>query len=210
MAAQRLELELGLDRALCGGTSPLVRLEMVLPMPVAHAADLLAIVRARLERVELAAPALAVTLRAPELARMLARPLDWIEPEAKADHTLPRLVAELAAELGAERVGTLALVDTWVPDERTRLVPFGVSSGSVEKVARDGGFFAVEPTRLVAASAVEPPQQATRVARVASVEWWSEKQSVLERDLLAAWTGSSLAWLEVDAAAAPRLRGWVD
>ena len=60
MAAARLEILLGLDRALLSSVrdrassvravdarmSPLVCLEIVLPMPVARAADLLAVVRA--------------------------------------------------------------------------------------------------------------------------------------------------------------------
>jgi protein ImuB len=238
MAAARLELLLGLDRALLSSVrdrassvravdarmSPLVCLEIVLPMPVARAADLLAVVRARLERAEIAAPTLAVTLRAPELARVPSRALDWIEPEARADHALPRLVAELGAELGASTVGTLALVDTWIPDARTRLVPLGVPRGEKKKIARDLVPCAVEPTRLVSAAEVPLPEQGTRVARVACVQWWNAAAGVFERDLAAAWTHSALAWIEVDRTprrgtvayetvdthSTARLRGWVD
>jgi protein ImuB len=251
MAAARLEIKLRLDRALWvsvgdrsadAGTSPLVCLEIVLPMPIARAPDLLAVVRARLDRVEIAAPALAVTLRASELARVPSRALvlssagrspsghaaEWLEPEAKADHALPRLVAELGAELGPSCVGTLALVDTWIPDARTRLVPLGVPREEREKIARAHVPCALEPTRLVSAAAVPLPEKGTRVARVACVHWWNAAFGVMERDLVATWMDSALAWVEVDRAVADetiyravanetvdshptaRLRGWVD
>ncbi len=125
MAAARIELLLGLDRALCEGRSHLSSLEVVLPVPLARAADLLAVVRARLEHHVVAAPVLAATLRATELARAEGRNLELLSPEPRADRALPRLVAELSAELGPSRVGVLALADTWVPDERTHLERFG-------------------------------------------------------------------------------------
>jgi hypothetical protein len=101
-----------------------VALSIVLPSPIARAPDLLAVVRVRLERCLLAAPVLAVTLRASELACAPTRTLDLFAPEPKADCALPRLVAELVAQLGEGQVGMLTLVDTWLPADRTRLVPY--------------------------------------------------------------------------------------
>lgn len=211
VAAARVELLLGLDRALCEGRPHLSSLEVVLPVPLVRAADLLAVVRARLEQHVVAAPVLAATLRATELARAEGRTLELLSPEPRADRALPRLVAELSAELGPSRVGVLALADTWVPDERTRLVRFGTQS---ERTRPLGATSALEPTRLV------PPRPVARdafvpvrpLARIEAVEWW--RRSPLRRDLLAAWTTSeperALAWVELRDEGAASIRGWVD
>jgi protein ImuB len=220
MAAARLELLLGLDRgvyraagAAGEGTSALA---IALPTPVARAADLLAVVRARLEHHALAAPVLRVTLRAPELARPVRRTLDLLSPEPKADRALPRLVGELAAELGPERVGTLALADTWIPDERTLLVPYGAPSPVAAHVPTTS---ALEPTRLVppvrvveeACSDIEP------LARIEGVAWWrtGSRHTAERRDIVAAWMPrhAALAWVELRSAPHMEtltLRGWVD
>ncbi len=186
MAAARLELVLGLDRALCPPGAHLSVLAITLPVPLARAADLLAVVRSRLEHHTLAAPALLVTLRAPELARLAGRTLDLLEPEPVADRALPRLVAELSAELGADRVGVLEVVDTWAPDERTRLLPFGARPAVVRHPLVTS---ALEPTRL------SPPREIEREAvvplqspmRIEGHEWW--RRPPARRDRVAAWLG---------------------
>jgi protein ImuB len=210
VAAARLELELALDRALCNGADPVSRLRVTLPSPLARAADLLAVLRARLERHTLAAPALAVTLRAPELAGASPRTLSLLEPEPKADRALPRLVAELSAELGAARVGVLALVDTWAPGERTRLVaPTAPLPSFRHPLVRS----ALEPSRLVEPSRrpLEALSEVRMLARVEAVEWW--RRGPARRDVAAAWTrsehGGALAWVELHEDDAV-VRGWVD
>jgi protein ImuB len=198
MAAARLELVLGLDRALCDEEtrartrSPTVSLGVSLPSPIARAADLLAVMRTRLERETLEAPALTATLRAPELARTPARTLDLLVPEPKAQEALPRLVAELATELGGERVGTLGLVDTWSPSKRTRLRPFGegLQERSDEPLSRttnyparpskDPGYryslvaSAVEPTRVIRPLRTSHMtfEEVEHLMRVEAIEWW--------------------------------------
>jgi protein ImuB len=224
MAAARLELVLSLDRALCkegasmaspqpdgnAGPAHVSTLVIVLPAPLARAADLLAVVRARLENHVLIAPVLVATLRAPELARAPGRALDMLDPEPRATLALPRLVAELAAELGAARVGVLALVDTWSPDERTRLVPYGASPPSPRYATTS----ALEPSRLVQPSRVALEELASVVplARFEATEWW--RRGPRRRDVVAAWVGSgsvngSLAWVELGEDDAV-IRGWVD
>jgi protein ImuB len=185
LAAARLELVLSLDRALCEHDHRVV-LAMTLPSPMARPGELFAVLRARLDGVTLAAPVLAVTLRAPELARAAAQPLDLLEPEPKARRALPLLAAELSAELGEETVGTLALVDTWSAPERTRLVPLGswgrAASGGVTRVAdgvkpgRSLVTSAREPSRLVCAAEVprEALDEATHLARVEAHAWWQQ------------------------------------
>ena len=210
MAASRLELMLGLDRALCEGADPMSTLGIVLPAPLSRAADLLAVVRARIERHTLAAPVLVVRLRAPELARAPGRTLDLLEPEPKAERALPRLVAELSAELGAARVGVLALVDGWTPDSRTRLVPYGSSPIAARHPLTTS---AIEPTRLVEPLRVarDSLSEVHGLARYEAVEWW--KRGPQRRDVAAAWIGSqgggALGWVELGEEG-DVLRGWFD
>jgi protein ImuB len=231
LAAARLELVLTLDRALCEDPcGHRVALSMTLPSPIAQASDLLAVVRARLDGCSLEAPMLAVTLRAPELARPFARTLDLFEPEPKADRALPRLVAELHAELGGEAVGILALVDTWLPTERTRLVPYGGQATAAVKHRHALAASALEPSRLVQSTLM--PRMLTCVhhlARVEALEWWRHTPTSHEfrrNDLFTAWVArlpgppqasdrpdgdGALAWLELrNPNRELLLRGWID
>lgn len=196
LAASRLDLVLTLDHALCERRHKSVTtLEMVLPLPLARAADLLGVIRARLERCTLSAPVLAATLRVTELSLAPTRTLDLLEPEPMAGRVLPRLVAELTAELGETQVGMLALVDTWVPDERTALVPFGrVGPVSSRRALISSSF---EPSRLVRpvyltccmeSEGDEPGNKSRHLARIESVEWW--RRGVERRDLFAVWIAS--------------------
>jgi protein ImuB len=227
LAAARLEIVFSLDRALCPDPGR-HRLELciVLPSPIARAADLLAVVRARLDGCSLEAPVLAVTLRIPELARASSRTLDLLTPEPKADHALPRLIGELVAEFGEGAVGILALVDTWAPTNRTRLAPC-LGMPSVDKIVdrtRKGvakprhalTTLALEPSRLVKPSHVSRSAlaRAHHIARVEAVEWWtnaSSSQGCVRRDLFAAWIDGALGWLELrDSNERPLLCGFMD
>ena len=228
-AAARIALLLGLDRALLDeGCPPMVTIEVTLPVPIVRAADLFAVVRARLEHVELPGPVLAVTLRALELSSSRPRPLDLLSPEPRAERTLTPLVAELAADLGSASVGTLALVDTWSPEERTRLVPIGApaSGPAVASLVTS----ALEPSRLVhpvrrsldsfsgearagapragGLTDREEPGGLKLLARLEAVEWW--RRPAPRRDFCAGWDGASLAWVEVRASGEAWLRGWID
>jgi protein ImuB len=178
----------------------------------------LAVARIRLEREVLAAPVVAVTLRAPDLAVSAPRTIDLLTPEPKADRALPRLVAELAADLGAANVGTLELNDTWVPDERTRLVPFGVPRGLGHAGRHALVTTAIEPSRLVDPVLVPFKGLADLdlLARIDAVQWW--RRDAGRRDLAAGWLkvdpsgryGSALAWVEIASSSgqvAPGKRG---
>jgi protein ImuB len=126
LGACRMELVFQLDAALVPeGSERKTTCAMTMPAPLQSAGDLFAVLKARMERVTLAAPALAVTLRVTEMARREGRSRDLFVPEAKADEALPRLAAELAAELGEGRAGVLCLEDTWVPGKRGRLQAYG-------------------------------------------------------------------------------------
>ncbi len=233
MAAARIGLVLVLDRALVGdGASPSLAIEVTLPVPIVRAADLFAVVRTRLERVDLPAPVLAVTLRALELSSARARALDLLAAEPKADRALPPLVAELTADLGPTSVGTLALADNWSPDERTRLVPFGaakpagIPAAGAADIPSSLVTPAIEPSRLVHASRplsrpLHSFEGMALLGRLEAVEWW--RQFVPRRDFCAAWDGIGLAWVEVRSATERAssesrepaekecwVRGWID
>jgi protein ImuB len=218
MSAGRVEIVLGLDRALCDGAPPTSTIAVVSPVPLAHAKELLAVVRARLEGQALAAPVLTVTLRASELAPARAKTRDLLAPEPKAARVLPALVAELAVLLGPGRVGMLALADKWMPGERTRLQACGSLPGLPAIRGPDPRprmhslvTSALEPSRLVppvrvpCESLVDP----VLLARIEGVEWW--RRSVSRRDVVAVWWSNALAWLEVEPdVRRAELRGWVD
>jgi protein ImuB len=211
MASTRIGLVLVLDRALlCEGAAHVSAFELALPVPLARASDLFAVIRARLEHLELPAPVLAVTLRALEIAPMKPRSLDLLEPEPRAERTLSPLVAELAADLGGASVGTLSLVDAWLPEERTRLLPFGASAASLPISGLV--MSAMEPSRLVQPTRMPPEafKEATLLHRLEAVEWW--RRSAQSSDFCAAWDGSALAWVELrtDDKTETWLRGWID
>jgi protein ImuB len=214
MSAASLELCLTLDRALCHGFSSVSTFAVALPAPLACAADLCSVLRARLEHATMPAPVLAVTLRATALARASARNLDLLAPEPKADRALPRLVAEIGAELGPACVGTLALVDTWSPERRTSLLPFG---RPLERTPRRALVTsALEPSRVmspVAIDAIENVELASPRAlmRIEAAQWWRSGGG--PRDLAAVWVDSphvsGHAWVELHREGA-LLRGWFD
>ena len=212
VGASRVGLVLGLDRALLGESAPpSLAIDVTLPVPIVRAADLFAVVRARLERLELPAPVLAVTLRALELSSSRPRALDLLAPEPRAERALTPLVAELIADLGATRVGTLALADTWSPDERTRLMPFGAPGPGIGPAAAGAADVpstlvtsAIEPSRLVHPSRplcrpLDSFEGMALLARLETVEWWRQWRP--RRDFCAGWDGAALAWVEVRSAA---------
>jgi protein ImuB len=239
MAAVRLEIALGFDRGWVERAEPamppLSTLDVTLPSPIARASDLFAVVKIRLEREAVLAPIVAVTLRAAELASAPVRGLDLFAPESKALRALPQLVAELTAELGEMNLGTLALGDSWVTHERTRLLPYGAgfsrsaSRSSSRAPSRSPPCLttaALEPTRLVPPFFV-PMSELENVElllRIEAVQWW--RLGFQQRDFIAAWlptgTDGALAWLEVyDHSSCSsrcsrgrgheaRLRGWID
>jgi protein ImuB len=214
MATVRLEIVLSLDKAIARESSledAQASLPIAIPTPLASAPELFAIARARVEAWTIPAPILAVTLRAPELARKEGRALDLFEPEAKADRALPRLVAELAADLGDRSVGTLALVNTWVPEERSTLLPYGTKrvpeSPHAPLVSP-----APEPSRVLGAPfPAEGVDPVHLLARIEAVAWW--RLGLSARDFMEAWSrrDERMAWVEVDRATGEaRVMGWMD
>ncbi len=221
MAAACIEIVLNLDRSLYEASyaakhpaqgsilSPLATFEVALPAPIARAGELLAVVRARLDRETLTAPVIAVTLRASKLARVTSSPLDMFAPEPRALRALPALVSELTAELGEVSVGTLALADTWIAGERTRLVPFGAACLTPHHSLVTAG---LEPSRVVLPTSVSRASLSTPklLARIEAVQWWRRDDA--RCDIVAAWIPDhrALACVELVDRDQAMLRGWLD
>ncbi len=218
MAATRLELVLGLDRALAPGELQSI-LNQPLAAPLAEASEMLAVLRSRIESFTIEAPILTVTLRVAEMVERSATPLHLFVPEAKASRALPRLVAELEAELGPGKVGLLALTNRWLPHERSRLIPIGSAPIAVPHALASpdsprGSLLsgAVEPTRLLVRPIPIGDDVELQVrVRQASVEWWTGE--VGSRDFATAWIDSipAMAWVEIGSRSRQAwIRGWVD
>lgn len=239
VAASRLELELHLDAAMlreqrdeapsssssCGERSKKIKVAVVeldLPAPLSSASDLLAALRPKIERLVLEAPVLGAKLRAPVLVHKRAAALSLFEPQPKAERALPRLVAELVADLGADAVCSLVLGDSWAPEDRSRLVPFRSPTkkeAKNEKKRRHMLSSVPEPTRLLAEPRIvarESVRVTRHLSRLEAVEWWKEVPSdrghVREPiDYVQAWTDDGAAWVEMDrTTGAMRVRGWFD
>ncbi|MGO9712996.1 MAG: hypothetical protein ACLQBL_29325 [Polyangiaceae bacterium] len=223
MATVRLEVVLSLDHGIARDSAKEASLQIAVPSPLASASELLAVVRARVESWTIPAPILAVALRATELARKEGTALDLFVPEAKADRALPRLVAELVADLGERSVGTLALANTWIPEERSTLVPFDRLRRSHSPHLPHPSLVsqAPEPSRVLGAPLiVEGMEPLHLIARIDAVEWWRARQTGQAggaRDFVTAWDARDgrLAWVAVDrdsgqAQARARVLGWMD
>lgn len=248
VAASCVELELRLDGAMLDAAEPLrgegegdrpsrrdagsvAVVTLDLPSPLSLAGDLLAALRPKIERLVLGAPVLAVKLRATALVHKTAAALSLFDPQPKAERALPRLVAELVSDLGPEAVSTLDLGDGWVPEERSRLVPFGQERARARglraperaeqaRARRHMLSSAPEPTRLLAeprAIAREEVRITRHLARLESVAWWRElphasgapsRQGV---DYVQGWSDEGEVYVEIDRATGKmRVRGWFD
>ena len=221
MAAAKLELGLTLDGALLPRErsrrkkNPEHVVEQLLPVPLSSASELLSALRPRLEALALAAPVLAARLAAPTLARRPAGEMHLFEPEARADRALPRLLSELAADLGVHRVGRLSIANAWAPEKRSRFV-----TGAAEGAGGGRGFLDALPDERGIAARVESAPMPTRVHaspdridrrdlvvarhlyRLADVEWWQQMPGAARTggvDHVLAWSEETgAAWVEID------------
>ncbi len=189
--ASRVEVVLELDRALCREDQRTVLVSLPLASPLRRSAELHAVIRSRFEREPpLVAPALAVVLRAPELAPALERTRHMFVPETRAELALPKLAAELSALMGSDAFGTLAVRDDWRTDRRSVLVPFGVRE---KKLASYGE---LEPIRVVPPRDCVEARELHHVARFERVVWWRDPQPA--HDWKIAWADDAIAFVEVD------------
>jgi protein ImuB len=110
-------------------------LRFKLATPLHRAEEMRRVLSARLSRTKLGAPSLGMRLSVPKLLPAVARQLELsqvlagVTVSAAADDEIPVLIAELTAELGEERVGTLKLVDSHRPEAKSRLSPAQLERG---------------------------------------------------------------------------------
>lgn len=104
-----------------------------LPAPLADEVDLLRTIRAKLDRTELLAPATAVRLRLSQIVPAPQVQLDLSRERAADPDSLPALLAELSAEIGADRVGMLVEEDAHRPEAQSRLVPVSLDASAAKR-----------------------------------------------------------------------------
>jgi protein ImuB len=189
----------------------LLRFHVDLPVPLSDAGDLLRPLKAKLDQIELAAPAVGVRLTASRIARARRVQLDLSRDRSVDPDSLPALLAELSAEIGPDRVGVLQIVDAHRPEARSRLAPAALDEvrrraalpparepASAEAPADAAS---TEPARLLAQPiplgrvgrgtivAIDRHLYAIErlrfVMRLDAVEWWTPRPA--SRDYARAW-----------------------
>ena len=100
-----------------------------LATPLHRAEEIRRVLSARLARTKLAAPSLGMRLTVPKMLPAVARQLEFsqvmagVTVGAAADDEISVLIAELTAELGEDKLGTLQLVDSHRPEAKSKLSP---------------------------------------------------------------------------------------
>lgn len=237
-----LEMTIPLDRSIlkiqAPDREPTLSLVIELPSALSDANDLHRALRAKLERVELYAPAIGLRLEVSQIIATKQIQIDLSRDKTVRPDALPTLLAELSAEIGADRVGVLEILDAHRPEARSRLAPLAdldakraprdddEDEGFPSEMFDEEGSLLPEPTRLfavpvpigkVAKGAVIAVdnrlyviEHMRFVMRLDGVEWWT--RSPASRDYGLAWLVSgSMAKSEGSKASAPRAAGlaWV-
>lgn len=231
LAANSLHLTLEHDRSVARlrEVAPVAELAMPLPAPLSHAEDLLRTVRARLENIELLAPVVGMRVQVPHLTQARRVQLDLSRDVTTSPDALPLLLAELAAEIGEDHMGTLQVVDSLRPEARSKLARID-DPNSRPKPSQTGIELGAAITRLLpkaqrlGRARLTPGQELSApelgrctigsVAldnRLEAVEWWTPDP--VHRDYvrvwLEGWTTRGTAWVYVDRASGQLfLHGW--
>ena len=185
-------------------------LALDLPHPLTKEEELFAILRAHVDRLQPPAPLRAISLSVARLAPRMPKELDLFQPEARADKNLPSIALELSAELGADRVGHIALCNHWEYERRTVLVPYG------KKAAREAWHVALvlespEPLRYMRTPLVRRWSRSLgHLTRLEGVGFWNE--GMKRRDFLAVWIPDeeAIACAQVDERAVGTVVGWME
>ncbi|HET9953452.1 MAG TPA: DNA polymerase Y family protein [Polyangiaceae bacterium] len=141
-AAFRLALELQHDPGIARfrNTQREVRLPMTLPKPIWNARELYRLLATKLERYELAAPCVGIRLEASELVGAMPRQLELgfggSHDAVSALAELPLVIAELAADVGEDRVGVLRAVDAHRPELTSELRPAFADNADSTQVSK--------------------------------------------------------------------------
>jgi protein ImuB len=184
-----------------------------LPAPLAGEADLLRATRAKLERMDLPAPAVGVRLTIAQIVPAPRVQLDLSRAEAADPDSLPALLAELSAEIGPERLGLLVVEDAHRPEAQSRLVPVTLGARREQlafpgawsrpdpaipppcrllpaaiplgKVGGGGGMVAVGDSPRDGDPQVFAVDKMKHLMRLDGVEWWTRTPAT--RDYARAW-----------------------
>ncbi len=159
-AAQALDLEILHDASIARlrGVPPKRTLHLDLAAPLWRESELERVVRSRLERTELGAPTLGLSLAVPQLTPAHVQQLDLSRVSGgklsgcRGLEELPVLLAELAADIGSEQVGVLEMVDSHRPEARSVLVPVEGVGASLPKGSNNGSVRSRNGSKLGATS----------------------------------------------------------
>lgn len=227
-ATRSLLIELALDASMArlADVPPSVEVRVELPMPLARATDLLRAARTRLEALTPGAPIRSLRVLAENVTRATRVQLDLSRDAHASPDALPVLLAELAADLGDDRVGVLVPDASHVPEKRARLVALDAALRPVvtphrkkrdDQLALWPADAPDPPTRLLPAPVplegklvkggfVTVDRRAftvgeiVRTERVEDVAWWTG--SPVSRDYARVWLvgpeGGASAWVMRD------------
>jgi protein ImuB len=153
-AAQSLLLTIVHDPAIARfrGEKPESVLRFKLAAPLHRADELRRVLSARLARTKLGAPSLGMRLSVPKLVPAVARQLELSQVLAgstvsvAAEGEIPVLIAELAAELGEDKVGTLELCDSHRPEAKSKLSPARLEAATRTSSKKTRGLRKAEPS----------------------------------------------------------------
>jgi protein ImuB len=200
-------------------------LRFKLATPLHRAEEMRRILSTRVARLKLAAPSVGLKLEVPKLLPAVTRQLelsqvlDGVTIGAAADDEMPVLVAEIGAEIGAENLGTLELVDSHRPEAKSKLVPaeFAAPSSKAARLRKTEPLFSDQPgtpTRLLSEPCElhAPLRVGVNLAidhnlytiehlcfekRLDEVEWWSH--TPVARDYVRLWLQGSAGGFEAIA-----------
>ena len=200
-----------------------------LPAPISRTEDLIRPLRARLDQTHLPAPVVGLRLEAPVIVDAPRIQLDLSRDATAAPDALPVLVAEIASEVGPDRVGTLSLHPTHRPETRSSLSPVDLTSRDDSNYAPTFGagvtrllphpipfgLVRLTPGHLLPIDPL-PPLEIRTVrfdARLDSVEWWTP--APCSRDYFQLWLDAgghgAWAWVYRDRhSGSVHLHGWLD
>lgn len=165
---------------------------LAFPMPLASTSDLFSALRTKLERVVLKAPVRDVRLAFTELVPRAQKTLSLLSKDEHREGALAKIVSELSLSLGEDRLGCLAPQESWLLEERSKLVKVGT------KINVRCTYMPLEPTRLEARTPFVPAQGATMprfVLRVTEAAWWLPKAPPAH-DLLFVWSDDKACLVE--------------
>jgi protein ImuB len=241
-AVQALSLVIHHDKSVARleGAPPFTTLPFELSSPLWRAEELFRVLSSRLGRTRLAAPTVGMSIEAHAVTRALALQLSLSRyaaglggSSAKGPETLPVLVAELAADLGKDKVGMLQLEGSHKPESKSRLVPFSqaLALSKIPKARRQSAAndslsasLVHAPTRLLSRPiSLDSPlrsgstllldhrlysiERVTFDSRLEGVEWWTD--SPVARDYVRLWlrgaNGGMEAVVYVDRASGVRM-----